>query len=415
MIEEEKNLNTEVVISLKNINKTFYIQEDKKFDLRALVASFFKQGKTKKFEALKNINLKIHKGEFVGIIGRNGSGKSTLLKIISGIYAADKGGEIEIKGKLVPFLELGVGFNAELSGRENIFLNGTILGLSKKFLQKKFNEIVDFAELRDFIEMPVKNYSSGMLVRLAFSIAIQADADIYILDEILAVGDAKFQAKSLRVIQDLVRQNKTIIFVTHDSNAIENFCNRVVYLNNHQIEFIGNPTDGVNLYKKSLFDDMANEKRTNEASETKGEDKLDVQNKGITIVKSYILDSENKEKYDFLDKDDTIQICFEYKLIDKSIKNAVFGFALQKENGNLAFGTNTKARGIQFNPKDSGILKFKLKAENFVNGNFQVIVGIFDYESEESIFYQANILNFDVLWNTKEKGMLSLPVEWEID
>lgn len=228
-------MDADTVIKIEHLSKTFYIPEDRKFTLKSLVTSFFKQGRTRKFEALKDINLEIHKGDFVGLIGRNGSGKSTLLKMIAGIYYPDKGSLIKVRGRLVPFLELGVGFNPELSGRENIFLNGTILGMTRQYIKAKYDEIVDFAELREFIEMPVKNYSSGMMVRLAFSIAVQTDADIYILDEILGVGDAAFQKKSIGIINKFIEEGKTLLYVSHDLNSVKKYCNKVAWIKDSTI------------------------------------------------------------------------------------------------------------------------------------------------------------------------------------
>lgn len=243
---------SDIAIKITNLSKTFFVHENPHYSLKGLFSSFFRQGRTKQFKVLDDINLEINKGDFVGIIGRNGTGKSTLLKLIAGIYASDRGGKIKVNGHLVPFLELGVGFNPELTGRENIYLNGTILGMTKKFLDRKYQDIVDFAELHDFMEMPVKNYSSGMMVRLAFSIAIQADAEIYILDEILAVGDAAFQQKSAGIIRQFIKEGKTVLFVSHSGQTIVNYCNRVIWINEGKVAFDGDPQTGVDKYTTSI-------------------------------------------------------------------------------------------------------------------------------------------------------------------
>lgn len=245
-------MDSEIAVNIKNLSKTFYLYEDQKSSLKQLAASWFNQGRTKKFHALDNINLEFNHGDFVGVIGRNGSGKSTLLKLIAGIYNPDKGSKLEVRGRVVPFLELGVGFNPDLSGRENIYLNGTILGMTRKYLEQKFDDIVEFAELRDFIDNPVKNYSSGMMVRLAFSIAIQADADIYILDEILAVGDEAFQVKTKSVINRFVEEKKTVIYVSHALESVEKFCNKAVWIDRGVLKYAGDPKTGVALYRKSM-------------------------------------------------------------------------------------------------------------------------------------------------------------------
>ena len=221
----------EPVIQVKNLSKSFIIPHQRHDSLVEYLSHpkrIFKPS-GEKFTVLKDIDLDVYPGDFLGIMGRNGSGKSTLLKILAGIYSPTSG-SVKVKGKMVPFLELGVGFNSELSGRENVFLNGIILGLSRSFLQKKYDEIVKFAELEKFMDMPLKNYSSGMQVRLAFSIAIMADADVYILDEVLAVGDIEFQKKCFNIFREYKKRKKTIILVTHSSASVRDFCNRAAFL-----------------------------------------------------------------------------------------------------------------------------------------------------------------------------------------
>ena len=198
---------------------------------------------------MKDIDLDVYKGEFLGIMGRNGSGKSTLLKILAGIYEPTSG-SVKVTGSVVPFLELGVGFNAELSGRENVFLNGIILGMSKDKLKKKYDEIVAFAELEKFMDMPLKNYSSGMQVRLAFSIAIMADADIYILDEVLAVGDVEFQKKCFDVFRNYKEQKKTVILVTHAAGSVKDFCTRAVFLKDGVFQVQGDVDEVIEAYNR---------------------------------------------------------------------------------------------------------------------------------------------------------------------
>lgn len=235
----------EPVIQVKNLSKSFIIPHQRHDSLVEYLSHpkrIFKPS-GEKFTVLKDIDLDVYPGDFLGIMGRNGSGKSTLLKILAGIYSPTSG-SVKVKGKMVPFLELGVGFNSELSGRENVFLNGIILGLSRSFLQKKYDEIVKFAELEKFMDMPLKNYSSGMQVRLAFSIAIMADADIYILDEVLAVGDIEFQKKCFNIFREYKKRKKTIILVTHSSASVRDFCNRAAFLKDGRLHFYDS-IDGV--------------------------------------------------------------------------------------------------------------------------------------------------------------------------
>jgi len=241
------NTENEPMISVENVSKIFNVPHEKKNSIKDYFLNPFHKTKNEAFKALDNVNFNVKKGEFIGIIGRNGSGKSTLLKILAQIYAPTKG-KIVINGSLVPFLELGVGFNPELNGRENIYLNGTILGMSRKFLKEKFNEIVDFAEIREFIDLPVKRYSSGMLVRLAFSVAVQARADIYLLDEILAVGDISFQKKSLSKMEELLSGGATVVLVSHAVASVKQYCKRIIILEHGEVIFNGDVETGLNKY-----------------------------------------------------------------------------------------------------------------------------------------------------------------------
>lgn len=234
-------------VQLKNLHKTFKIPRERRDTLKENIINFHKKVSYENFQALKDINLHIEEGEFIGIIGRNGSGKSTLLKIIANIYSPTKG-QVDVNGSVSPFLELGVGFNGDLNARENVYLNGVILGLSRKEINEKYKEIVQFAELEDFMEMKLKNFSSGMQVRLAFAIAALVDADIYLCDEVLAVGDLVFQKKCLDTFRKLKNAGKTIIFVSHDLDTIRDFCTKTVLLENGEIQKAGNTAEVIDHY-----------------------------------------------------------------------------------------------------------------------------------------------------------------------
>ncbi len=234
-------------IKIENVTKGFQINTERNETIKQTFLNLFKPNSYKNFKALDNINVKIQEGDFIGIVGRNGSGKSTLLKIVSGIYSPDVG-SIDVRGSIVPFLELGVGFNPELTARENIFLNGTILGLTRAAIKEKFDKIVAFAQINDFIDTPVKNFSSGMYVRLAFAIAIEVQSDIYILDEVLAVGDLAFQQKCIAALNKLIAQKKTVIYVSHDLESIKEYCNRVLYMEKGKVIMDGRPREVVDKF-----------------------------------------------------------------------------------------------------------------------------------------------------------------------
>lgn len=232
-------MNSQVpAITITHVSKLFRRQKQRTFKelIPALIGG---ESAIKSFWALQDINLTIYKGETLGITGPNGSGKSTLLKLIAGVSKPTTG-SITLTGRVAPLIELGAGFHPELSGRENIFLNGVILGMSRAEVTKKFDAIVDFAELWEFIDQPIKHYSSGMYLRLAFAVAIHTDPDILLVDEILAVGDVEFQKKCLKKIKDLQSRQVTIIIVSHSQEMISTFCSRVVYIDHSRLKFPAN-------------------------------------------------------------------------------------------------------------------------------------------------------------------------------
>ncbi len=241
----------QLAIKVENLSKSFRLPISRKNTIKSYFTSPFSRQEYREFHALKDLNFEVNKGDFFSIIGRNGSGKSTLLKILSGIYEPDHG-KVTVNGKLVPFLELGVGFNPELTARENVFLNAILLGLTKKEVEQQFNEIIEFAELQDFKEVPVKNFSSGMQVRLAFSVAIRVKSDILLLDEVLAVGDEEFQQKCFQYFNSILGK-KTILFVSHDLAIVEKYSTRVLYLKENNQYEIGEPKDMISKYKHEVL------------------------------------------------------------------------------------------------------------------------------------------------------------------
>lgn len=244
-----KSDNNKTAIEIKDIHKEFVLLQNKSTTLKQAVVNIIKKNNKTIYKVLDGISFNIDEGDFFGIIGRNGSGKSTLLKLIAGVYEPTKG-NIYVHGGLTPFIELGVGFNSELSGRDNVYLNGAMLGFTRKQMAEMYDEIVGFAELGPFMDQKLKNYSSGMQVRLAFSIAIKADNDILMFDEVLAVGDANFQEKCINHFVKLKKDGKTIILVTHSMDTVKQFCSRVLLLNSGKVDFIGDPLKAIDKYNK---------------------------------------------------------------------------------------------------------------------------------------------------------------------
>ncbi|MBH2007645.1 ABC transporter ATP-binding protein [Candidatus Saccharibacteria bacterium] len=242
----------EIAISIENLHKTFRLPHEQHSGLKQMVIGALRRNRKKGYElhhVLKGLDFEIEAGDFFGIVGRNGSGKSTLLKTLAGIYSPDKGA-VQVNGTLVPFIELGVGFNPELTGRENVFLNGALLGFSRDEMSAMYEDIVKFAELAKFMDQKLKNYSSGMQVRLAFSIAIRANADILLLDEVLAVGDESFQRKCFQYFAELKKNNKTVILVTHDMDAVQRFCDKAIMIEKGKIVASGRSSEVAQKYRE---------------------------------------------------------------------------------------------------------------------------------------------------------------------
>lgn len=271
-----------IAVKVDHVSKFFKLPTEATQSLRTTMVNRFRGIKGyKEQHVLKDISFEVEKGDFFGILGRNGSGKSTLLKIISQIYVPEKG-SVTVNGKLVSFIELGVGFNPELTGRENVYLNGALLGFSREEIDAMYDDIVDFAELHEFMNQKLKNYSSGMQVRLAFSVAIKAQGDVLILDEVLAVGDEAFQRKCNDYFQERKRSGKTTILVTHDMGAVKKYCNKAVLIEHGLVKAIGNPENVANQY--SLDNSVPVHTEVEVASPALEEEKVLVENFQLSLL-----------------------------------------------------------------------------------------------------------------------------------
>lgn len=244
--------NAEDVIVIDNVGMKFNLGIERSHSLKAAFIGLFKKRKTKKsfFWALRNIDLNIKKGDVVGIVGSNGAGKSTLLKVVSGVMKPTEG-TVTVNGAISPMIELGAGFDIELTARENIFLNGSILGYSEEMLNEKFDDIVEFSELKNFLDAPVKNFSSGMTAKLAFSIATIVDPEILIVDEILSVGDIRFQEKSKNKMLQMIKGGTTVLYVSHTLDSIRSLCDKVLWLEKGEIKMYGNANKVCDAYYNS--------------------------------------------------------------------------------------------------------------------------------------------------------------------
>ena len=315
---------SKAIVEISKLTKSFKIPLEASSGVKQQLINILKGRKGYRvFTPLKDISFTINEGDFFGIVGRNGSGKSTLLKTIAGIYTPNSG-NVKVYGSLVPFIELGVGFNPELTGRENIFLNGALLGFSHEEMESMYSAIVEFAELEDFMEERLKNYSSGMQVRLAFSIAIRAHADILLLDEVLAVGDEAFQKKCYSYFDKLKREKRTVILVTHDMAAVERFCTKAAFIEDGHVKMIGKPYRIAAAYSRS---------NSQNYDQTAG---LNGDNEGAVPFKIVLRGTDGKEKtmYDF-EETMTVELSWQ----QKGVKHV--GVAIFRENGEYVYGPNT--------------------------------------------------------------------------
>jgi ABC-2 type transport system ATP-binding protein len=248
----ERLLAGPTVIDVQSVSKQFTIPYNRMDSLRERITNPFGHRDARVLRALDDISIDIHQGEFFGIVGRNGSGKSTLLKVMASIYRADTG-RVRMAGRLAPFIELGVGFNPELTSRENVVLNGVLMGLSRREARERLDSVLEFAELEEFRDMKLKNYSSGMMVRLAFAVMVNADADIMLIDEVLAVGDAAFGQKCIDVFTEMRAAGRTIVLVTHDMSTVQRFCHRAALIHDSHIQYIGDPEETALRYYRLNF------------------------------------------------------------------------------------------------------------------------------------------------------------------
>ena len=358
----------DVALKITGLYKDFLLPHDQKNSIKE---KLLHPGRStaEHLHALRDINLEVKRGEFFGIVGRNGSGKSTLLKIIGGIYVPTKG-SVQVNGTLTPFIELGIGFSPNLTGRENVFLNGAILGLSRKEVNRLYPQIVAFAELERFMDQKLKNYSSGMQVRLAFSIAMQAHNDILLIDEVLAVGDANFQRKCFQVFNDIKKEGtKTVIFVTHDMGAVQKFCDRAMMIQDSEVLEIGEPR------KIALRYELAN---SSGPGSTGGATLERPKDPAIEILDFRLL--SNGKKTDRFDLED--EIVGEVKIKVHRSKEVQLNLYLIRSDGTHLAGINTIKDIKDYSPSP-GIhtLHCTLKAGQLVKGDYRVGLAIYSMDT----------------------------------
>ena len=417
------DMNHDIAIKVDHISKCFEIPQERRNTIREKVIGFRKKTIYEKYNALEDVSLEIRRGEFFGIIGRNGSGKSTLLKILAGIYSADTG-LVAVNGQVSPFLELGVGFNPELSGKDNIFLNGTILGLTFKEIERKYQKIVGFSELERFINLKVKNYSSGMQVRLAFSVAIHANKEILLMDEVLAVGDSNFQSKCLTEFLNFKRQNKTIVLVTHDMGVAEKYCDRLMLLRSGKSIITGNSRDVASEY---MIQNMSDE-------ELRVHQKTENENAGEVVITSLnidpilidhnpvkkcacietieFLDENRNNKHVFKTGDDlVIRVRFSKS---EHVEKLNFGVSIYSVEDYYIFGINTLTDNIDTHDIiENGYFDVHYHEINLGTNRYYIRAGIYADHMEKLIDYvDQSSEYFQVQAFTLNTGIVHLNYKW---
>jgi len=324
---------TPSAIRLEGVSKSFKLPHEQYHTLKERALHMFRNRTFDVLRAVDDVSVEIEQGEFFGIVGRNGSGKSTLLKCLAGIYATDHG-RLEVTGRLAPFIELGVGFNPELTARDNAVINAIMLGLTRRQAEARFEEIVEFAELHEFMDLRLKNYSSGMQVRLAFSVAIQVDADILLIDEVLAVGDANFQQKCFDQFTRLKKEGRTIIFVTHDMGSVERFCDRAMLMERGRVVDIGEPAAITREYNELNFRRVRREAREVGGPET-------LKRAPVAELLNAWFETADGERTVQIAQGDPCAVRMEVRF-HQPVENPLFALALRNDLGHTAFATSTQ-------------------------------------------------------------------------
>ncbi|TCD54031.1 ATP-binding cassette domain-containing protein [Alloscardovia theropitheci] len=366
-IIEKKNSYAErpVVLKAQHVSKYFKLPTEQATGLKQAFINWTKGIKGyKRQDVLKDINFEVHQGEFFGIVGRNGGGKSTLLKLISQIYYPENG-SIEVSGKLVPFIELGVGFNPELTGRENIYLNGSLLGFSKEEVDDMYDDIVEFAELEEFMDQKLKNYSSGMQVRLAFSVAIKAQGDILVLDEVLAVGDEAFQRKCDDFFTEIKKDpSKTVVLVTHDMNSVKRYCTRAMMISHGEVIAIGDPESVSEQY---TMENLRAEKRATERQRAENGGYPNGLNEKCPILRTTAVSSP------LLTSNESFKFEVEYQYDEPG--DFYLAIAVHDlRRGGITYDTGSKT--FKMNQHGHHTVQFELPLNLFNNGEFRIYTSL---------------------------------------
>ena len=399
-------------IKIDHVSKLFRKQKQKTFK-EFLPALFGGKSTSETFWALKDINLEVKKGDTIGIIGPNGSGKSTLLKLIAGVSKPTKG-SITVNGRIAPLIELGAGFHPELSGRENVFLNGVILGMKRVEVEKKFKEIVDFAELWEFIDQPVKHYSSGMYLRLAFAVAVHTDPEILLVDEILAVGDTSFQAKCIGVIEKLIHnKSTTLVLVSHNPGTVIQICKKVIWLDKGVIIRQGNPFDVINEYsKQDNFSKISGKKTNSTIEENKILHKVNGQEEWgdrIASITNFIINDELVQTS--INSGSSLSIVIQISN-PTNIKELQCSVGIYQENDNLYIsGMNTMFDRVILKDNSTQV-KLNIKSLELNRGEYYFNVCLYSVNEHKPHHFIHKVFKLNIKASLLNRGIITPEHSW---
>lgn len=414
------------VIEVKNISKKFKLASAKYQTLKEKYL-FRNESKYHDFWALRDISLSVEKGKTVGLIGENGSGKSTLLKLISRIIYPTSG-TITVRGRVSSLIELGAGFHPDFTGRENIYSNAAIFGMSKNEIDSKMDKIISFSELGEFIDSPIRTYSSGMYMRLAFSVAVSVDPELLLIDEILAVGDANFQRKCFEHLSVLKSKGVTIVIVTHDASIVQRFCDEAYWICDGLIKASGGAVSVVDEYLKFMSDKYDEKLSIQEESKSMdlplvqktdddifgGQQDKSIRygNKKIIIKNIQLFDKDNKNTFT-IQSGENLNISFDYE-VKEMVDSLVFGIAIKRLDGFLVYGTNTFLDGMSVETKafkSKGTIEFQFEQLNLTNGTYSIDVAA-SSSMYENYDYWISAIKLNIKNDSKESGICSIKHKW---
>ena len=411
MDKKHENISEDVMIEINHLSKVYHLY-DKPIDRLKEALSFTHKCYHKEHYALHDLNLKISKGESVGIVGVNGSGKSTLLKIITGVLNPSDG-EVKTNGKIAALLELGAGFNPEYTGIENIYLNGTMMGYTEAEMKERVQAIVEFADIGEFVNQPVKTYSSGMFARLAFAVSINVDPEILIVDEALSVGDTRFQVKCIDKMKELKNNGTTILFVSHAIEQIKRFCNRAIWIKKGEIVEDGEASQVVDLYDNYMKfgEKILEENQEVSVSDEKADFEVPMDK---SILASIYNVKINKTMFKTFEK---LEVSIIYDIYEEVIQGFLLGVAIySRDRKDYIFGPNTHLDKKEIpNTKGRHKIKYTIPSLSLMNGDYAIDVGIFNNEGIVNFDYKMSAKEFAIANTYFSEGKVYLEHEWSIE